>query len=73
MQLKWGNQHIFICIAKQKKCSLNELVKIQYLLWMLNTIYCTPDEKDFPKHVYIVYFSCTSVLKMKQKKPNIYS
>ena len=31
---------------------------------------CVPDEKDSQKHVYIVYFSCTWVLKMRQNNLN---
>ena len=33
---------------------------------MLINIYCLQDEKDSPKHVCIIYLSCTWILKIKR-------
>ena len=46
---------------------MSEWLKIQYLWRMLNNIHCVSDEKDSRKHVYIVYFSRTWILKMRKK------
>ena len=36
--------------------SVSEWVKIQYLLWILNTNYCVPDENYSRKHIFRVWF-----------------
>ena len=50
--------------------SVNEWVKIKYLLWILNTNYCVPDENYSRKHIFRVWFVSFEEAK---KRPNIYS
>ena len=54
MKLKW-EINLF---ARTWLCSLSEWVKIQYLWWMLNNIYCVPGEKKPPQNMFIfIYMS----------------
>ena len=40
---------------------------IQYLSWMLNNIYCVPDEKDSRKHVLLFIFIYISFEEKKKR------
>ena len=44
--------------------------EIQYLSWMLNNIFCLPEEKDSWKHVYIVYFFMYISVRDEKKRQN---
>ena len=52
---------IHICVQTNRKlCSLSEWVKIRYLSWMWNDIYCVPDKK-----IINTYCSCMYVLERR--------
>ena len=66
---------IYICLQANKYImySVSEWVKIKYLLWILNTNYCAPDENYSRKHVYVVIFRVWFVSFGEAKKRRIYT
>ena len=61
---KTGYHFIFEYIV----CSLGKWLKIQYLWWILNNIYCVPDEKD--SRVYRLFFMYISFGDEGKKRQN---